>query len=59
MPELTPQSTPPPPAATPPRIPPESWESFPAFRESFLLYFWTRRSETEPVNARKVIHPQP
>lgn len=20
---------------------------------------WTRRSETEPVNARKVIHPQP
>jgi hypothetical protein len=38
MPELTPQSTTPVPIATPPRIPPESWEDFPVFRETFLLY---------------------
>ncbi len=39
-----PKSTPP--AATPPRILPPSWEDFPAFRETFLLYFTER-----PTNA--------
>jgi hypothetical protein len=33
------QSTPPARIATPPRILPEVWEDFPAFRESFLMYF--------------------
>ena len=37
MPELT-DSTPPP-AATPPTIDPAVWEDFPAFRETFLMYF--------------------
>src|SRR6476661_6795604 len=35
MPEL-PDSTPPP--AVPPAIDPASWEDFPAFRETFLMY---------------------
>jgi hypothetical protein len=37
MPDL-PQSTTPVQIATPPRIPPDSWEDFPVFRETFLLY---------------------
>lgn len=37
MPELT-DSTPPP-AATPPTIDPNAWEDYPAFRETFLMYF--------------------
>jgi hypothetical protein len=36
MPEL-PDSTPP--AAVPPVIDPAAWEDFPAFRETFLMYF--------------------
>ncbi|MEO6195640.1 MAG: hypothetical protein ABIS20_21675, partial [Thermoanaerobaculia bacterium] len=36
MPEL-PDSTPP--AAVPPVIAPAAWEDFPAFRETFLMYF--------------------
>jgi hypothetical protein len=35
MPDL-PDSTPP---ATPPEIDPAAWEDYPAFRESFLMYF--------------------
>jgi hypothetical protein len=46
MPELTPQSTPPPPAATPPRIPPASWEDFAVFRETFLVYFAERHTNS-------------
>lgn len=38
MPELTPQSTPPP-VATPPTIVPETWEEHPGFRETFLYHF--------------------
>jgi hypothetical protein len=37
MPEL-PDSTPPP-AAVPPAIDPAAWEDYPAFRETFLMYF--------------------
>jgi hypothetical protein len=37
MPELTQESTSPP-AAVPPILDPVLWESFPVFRESFLLY---------------------
>ena len=36
MPELT-DSTPP--AAVPPAIDPAAWEDYPAFRETFLMYF--------------------
>jgi hypothetical protein len=36
MPELT-DSTPP--AAVPPEIDPNAWEDYPAFRETFLMYF--------------------
>lgn len=39
MSELTPESTPPVRVATPPRIVPDTWEDFPAFRETFLMYF--------------------
>lgn len=35
MPELISESIPP---AVPPVLPPESWESFPVFRETFLMY---------------------
>lgn len=38
MPELTPQSTPPP-VTPPPMIAPETWEDFQGFRESFLYHF--------------------
>jgi hypothetical protein len=38
MPELTPQSSSPPDSAVPPILDPGQWESFPVFRESFLLY---------------------
>lgn len=37
MPDLTEESTPP--AATPPMIDPAAWEDYPAFRETFLMYF--------------------
>ncbi|HVR97051.1 MAG TPA: hypothetical protein VMW27_10575, partial [Thermoanaerobaculia bacterium] len=37
MPELTQESSSPP-AAVPPVIPPDAWERYPVFRESFLLY---------------------
>ncbi len=37
MPELT-DSTPPP-TAVPPAIDPAAWEDYPAFRETFLMYF--------------------
>jgi hypothetical protein len=37
MPELTEESTSPP-VAVPPAVDPESWEAFPVFRESFLMY---------------------
>jgi hypothetical protein len=43
MPEQDQSTTPP---ATPPRLPPASWEDFPVFRETFLLYFTER-----PTNA--------
>ncbi|HEY0511251.1 MAG TPA: hypothetical protein VGH73_05070 [Thermoanaerobaculia bacterium] len=36
MPELTPDSSSPP--AVPPAIDPATWEDFPAFRETFLMY---------------------
>jgi hypothetical protein len=36
MPELTPDSSSPP--AAPPAIDPSTWEDFPAFRETFLMY---------------------
>jgi hypothetical protein len=36
MPELTQESSSPP--AVPPSIDPDAWESFPVFRETFLLY---------------------
>jgi hypothetical protein len=36
MPELTPDSSSPP--AAPPAIDPATWEDFPAFRETFLMY---------------------
>jgi hypothetical protein len=39
MSELTPESTPPVRPVTPPRIAPAAWEDFPAFRETFLMYF--------------------
>jgi hypothetical protein len=38
MPDLTEESTSPP-AATPPTIDSAAWEDFPAFRETFLMYF--------------------
>ena len=42
MPELAQQSTSPPESAVPPSAPPifdpESWEDFPVFRETFLMY---------------------
>jgi hypothetical protein len=37
MPDLTEESTPP--AAVPPTIDPAAWEDYPAFRETFLMYF--------------------
>jgi hypothetical protein len=37
MPELTPESTSPP-AAAPATITPSTWEDFPVFRETFLMY---------------------
>jgi hypothetical protein len=39
MSELTEESIPPVRPATPPRIIPAAWEDFPAFRETFLMYF--------------------
>jgi hypothetical protein len=40
MPELTAESSsPPPPVAVPPSIHPDAWEEFAVFRESFLMYF--------------------
>lgn len=36
MPDLAPESTSPPSAAVPPTIDPSAWETFPAFRETFL-----------------------
>jgi hypothetical protein len=36
MPELTPESSSPPPA--PPSLDPDAWETLPAFRETFLMY---------------------
>lgn len=39
MSELTEESIPPVRTATPPRIIPDAWEDFPAFRETFLMYF--------------------
>lgn len=41
IPDMPPETTPDPPAgaATPPEIDPNAWETFPAFRETFLMYF--------------------
>lgn len=39
MPELVEESTPPVCPASPPRIAPAAWEDYPAFRETFLMYF--------------------
>jgi hypothetical protein len=40
LPDPTPEGTPEPPAvaATPPEVDPDAWETFPAFRETFLMY---------------------
>jgi len=49
MPELVPQSTPPP--VTPSsRIDPAAWEDFPVFRETFLRYF-TRPADAAALRA--------
>jgi hypothetical protein len=36
---IPPETDPEPPAATPPVIDPAAWEDYPAFRETFLMYF--------------------
>src|ERR1700709_805818 len=71
MPELTPQSTPPPdplipvhdappkddpPASIPPIIEPKDFEEYPAFRETFLLFFTDVRANAAVRAFGKLFH---
>ncbi len=71
MPELTPKSTPPPdlpipahdgppeddpPAAIPPIIDPKSFEEYPTFRETFLLYFTDVHANAATRAFGKLLH---
>jgi hypothetical protein len=71
MPELTPQSTPPPdlpipahdeppeddpPASIPPIIVPKNFEEYPTFRETFLLYFTDVRANAATRAFGRLLH---